>query len=220
VEALRLGLRAYRDLYDQIWWMLLALVAWWILNATVVFGPPATFLLFQEADPRQGIWEDRMGPRDWPRYLLSNWVRSWKIALCTLPVVFLLAFNLNFYGSSGRTLSFLTPLWFLLLIVAATASIVIFAVGGVLNQQAGDAIKNGGRITAIRFPSVLLIVLLTAILPLLVISATLQFTFPLFFLIPGLVAMAVSRYVLAATGEPLPNPNEPTDERKFERGKH
>ncbi|HQY29919.1 MAG TPA: hypothetical protein PK691_01460, partial [Thermomicrobiales bacterium] len=126
MQALRLGLRAYRDFYDHIWWMLVLLVVWWVLNVTIVFGPPATLLLFHLADPRQGVWEDRLTPRECARYLLDNWARAWKLWLATAPVLALVVFNLHFYGGSDHALAVLAPIWVVLLVVVAIGMITIF----------------------------------------------------------------------------------------------
>jgi hypothetical protein len=217
VQAIKLGLRAYRDFYDHIWWMLLVLVVWWILNVTVVFGGVATLLLFRVADPRQGIWEDRMGFRESSQYLLTHFTRGWKIELMTVPLVALVAFNLNFYGSGDHALAILNPVWLMLLVAFALATLVIFALGGVTERSAIDAWKTGIRMTLIRLPAVLTILLITAIMPFLLISTLLAFLYPLIFVLPGIVAIALSRYVLIAMNLAYPTPDEPTDERLREK---
>jgi hypothetical protein len=47
--------------------------------------------------------------------------------------------------------------------------------------------------------------------------ATYYVLLPLAFAIPPLVATAFSRFVLRATGTPLPEPNKPTEERLHEK---
>jgi hypothetical protein len=217
VHALKLGLRAYRDFYDQIWWLLLLLVLWWLLNVTVVFGPAATLLLFHEADPRQGIWEDRLGPRGSVQFLIQNFARGWKLALMTLPAVALVAFNLNYYGHADGALGALSPIWFLLLIVFAIATCVIFAVAAVTGEDATTAWKSGARITLVRMPALVMLILITAIVPAMILTSVLIFAYPLFFVIPGLVATALSRYALTALKLQAPSPNQPTEERLREK---
>jgi hypothetical protein len=72
-------------------------------------------------------------------------------------------------------------------------------------------------VTGARLPGALVLLLCTVIIPLLVIMATYYVLLPLAFAIPPLVATAFSRFVLRATGTPLPEPNKPTEERLHEK---
>jgi hypothetical protein len=217
VSALRLALRTYRDLYDHIWIMLLVTAVWWVLLITVIFAPPATLLLFRHADPRIGPWEDRPGLRESGEFLWAQLIRSWLITLATLPIIALTAFNLDYYGSGVSALSFLSPLWLVLLILAITATFMIFAVAGVTDLSPKQAIVAGARITGARLPAALVLLLFTAIIPVMAIVASLYVLFPLAILIPALVAIAFSTFVLKATRAPLPEPNQPTEERLHEK---
>jgi hypothetical protein len=217
LSALRLALRSYRDLYERIWVMLLVTTVWWVLLVTVVFAPPATLLLFRHADPRIGSWQDRPDIRESGQFLWSNLVRSWLITLVTIPVVALTAFNLDYYGTGNGPLAFISPLWFVLLLLTITAAFVIFALAGVTDLSPKEAIFAGARVTGARLPGALVLLLFTVIIPLLVIMATYYVLLPLAFAIPPLVATAFSTFVLRATGTPLPEPNKPTEERLHEK---
>jgi hypothetical protein len=217
LRTLRLGLRAWRDFYDQIWWMLLYLAVWWLLIATVIFGPAATLLLFHIADPRLGVWADRPTMRESARYLLDNLGRSWKICLATVPLVVLCAFNLSFYGESDNAIALLTPIWLALLALAVICTITIFAYGGVMESPAGVSIKLGAKVAAARLPQLLLLLLITLLIPYMVITPIVNYAFPLFIVLPGVTAIAVSRHVLDTLALEYPRPNDPTEERLHEK---
>ena len=165
MSALRLALRSYRDLYDRIWIMLLVSAAWWVLLITVIFAPPATLLLFKHADPRIGPWQDRPGLRESGEFLWAQFIRSWIVTLATLPIVALTAFNLDYYGSGVSALSFLSPLWLVLLLLTVTATLVIFALAAMTDLPAKQVIVTGARVTGARLPAALVVLLFTVIIP-------------------------------------------------------
>src|SRR6476469_3864236 len=150
VSALRLALRSYRDLYDRIWIMLLVSAAWWVLLITVIFAPPATLLLFKHADPRIGPWQDRPGLRESGEFLWAQFIRSWIVTLATLLIVALTAFNLDYYGSGGSALSFLSPLWLVLLLLTVTATLVILALAAMTDLPEKQVIVTGARVPGAR----------------------------------------------------------------------
>ena len=217
MSALRLALRSYRDFYDRIWWMLLLTAVWWLLLTTVIFVPTATLLLFKHADPRVGVWADRPDLRESGQILWSQLVRGWLITLATVPLVGLMAFNLTYYGGEDSGLSFLAPIWLVLLILGITATVTIFAVAGVTDSPAKEAIVTGARLTAVRLPAALMIIFVTVLVPILMITSTFYVLLPIGLVIPGVVATAFSKFVLKATGTPIPEPNKPTDERLHEK---
>ena len=217
MAALRLALRSYREFYDQVWLMLLVSLVWWLLLLTFVFAPSATLLLFRHADPRLGSWDERLDVAASGRYLWNQFVRGWTLALVTLPVIALTAFNLWFYSGSSSVLSALGPLWLVLLIVSVVASIIAFALAATTELPVKQVIVAAARITALRLPAVIIILLVTLVIPVLLITTTLYFLLPLLLMIPGIVATAFTRFGLLALGEPIPNPNEPTAERMHEK---
>ena len=212
MRALKMGLRAWKDLYDQIWWMLLYLILWWFLTVTVVFGPPAMLLLFHVADPRVGVWGDRLTLREVVQFLLSNFGRGWKVWLATVPIVALCVFNLTFYGGSDHAIAVLTPIWLALVVMAIVATIVIFACAGILGMSARESFKTGFKVTASRAPQLVLILLVTLFLPFIMFAWIITIAYPLTFVIPGVTALAMGRLVLDALGQEYPRPNEPTEE--------
>ena len=220
VRALKLGLRAWKDLYDQVWWMLLYLALWWFLTITVVFGPPALLLLFRVADPRQGVWGDRMNFGEVNRYLLDNLVRGWKIWLATVPLVALCIFNLNFYGGSDQTLAVLTPLWLVLLIMSTVGAIAIFAYAAIMETAAMESIKAGVKIATANLPKLIVILLFTLFIPFIFVSTVVLFAYPLTFVFPGVTALAMGRFILDAQDMDYPKPNEPTEELLREKRTH
>ena len=215
--TLKLALRAYRDYYDHIWIMLLMTAVWWCLVVTVAFAPSATLLLFRVADPRKGAWDDRIGFREASTYLWTEILRGWKLALATIPLVALLAFNLQFYGGSDGVFALLSPVWLLLLIIAVTSTLIIFALGGMTNLPAGAVVRKGWRVTGLRLPGALLVILITFIIPATIIGSVLYFILPVILVLPGILAIGLSRFVLKSLGEAYPEPNKPTEERLHEK---
>jgi hypothetical protein len=214
---LRLAIRSYRDFYDIIWWMLLATAIWWLMLISVVFAPAATLLLFRQADPRLGIWEDRPGLGEMGRYLIAQVGRGWLLALATVPLVALMAFNLNYYGGSDNAISLIAPFWLVLLIIGVTATLIIFALAALTGADAKSCLRDGLRLAGLRFPAALVVLLITLVIPGLILLTALEFLFPLVLALPGLVATAFSRFVIRAARIPHPNPNEPTEERLHEK---
>jgi hypothetical protein len=197
--------------------MLLATAAWWCLLFTVLFAPSATLLLFHVADPRKGPWDDRITLRESLTYLWSEVGRAWKLAGVTLPAVALIAFNLRYYGSSDGVFTLLAPIWLLLLIVGVAFTFTVFAVGGVTDLDAGSTLRTGLRIVAVRLPAALLVILITFVIPLTILTSVLYFLLPIVLALPGLIAIAMSRFALSAMGEAIPEPNKPTEERLHEK---
>jgi len=217
LTTLRLAIRAYRDFYDIVWWMLLATALWWLALISVVFAPPATLLLFRQADPRLGIWEDRPSLREMGQYLISQIGRSWVIALATLPLIALMAFNLAYYGGSGSAIAALAPFWLVLLIIGVVATLIIFALAALTDANPTTCLRDGLRLTGLHFPRALVVLVITFVIPALLLTSIFQFLIPLVLVLPGLVATAFSRFVLRVSRTPFPRPNEPTEERLHEK---
>ena len=217
MTTLRLALRSYRDFYDIIWWMLLATALWWLLLLTIVFVPPATVLLFRQADPRLGVWEDRLTFREMGLYLWSQLGRSWLLFCATIPLIALMAFNLGFYGGSDGATALLAPFWLVLLLIGMIAALIIFALAALTDTDAKSCLRDGLRLTGVHFPAALLVLVITFVIPVALLTTVLQFLFPLVLALPGLVATAFVRFVVRAARIPFPTPNEPTDERLHEK---
>jgi hypothetical protein len=217
VWALKLSFRAYRDFYDQIWTMLLYTAMWWLALVTVVLAPPATLLLFHVADPRKGPWEERITFREAIAYFWQNILRGWKLFAATGLPLALIAFNLQFYGGSDGIVALIAPIWLFLLIGGFAAFCVVFAVGGTTDDPAGTVLKRGLRVTGLRLPAILLVLMITFVLPSILITSVIYFLTPLVLALPGLLAVAMTRLVLPSIGEAIPEPNKPTEERLHEK---
>ena len=217
MTTLRLALRSYREFYDIVWWMLLATAIWAFLMISVVFAPPATLLLFRQADPRLGAWEERPSLGEMGRYLLAQFRRSWLLALATVPLLALMAFNLRYYGGSDGAISLLAPFWLVLLIIGFVATLIIFSLAALTDSDARSLLRDGLRLTGLHFPAALLVLVVTFVIPGLLLTSIFQFLIPMTLLLPGLVATAFARFVLRAARIPYPKPNEPTEERLHEK---
>lgn len=217
MTTLRLALRSYREFYEIVWWMLLATAIWWLSLITIVFAPPATLLLFRQADPRLGIWEERPSLRQMGRYLLAQFGRSWLITLATVPLLALMTFNLRFYGGSDGTFSLLAPFWLILLVIGIIATLIVFALAALTDANATQSLRDGLRLTGLYFPAALLVLAVTFVIPVLLLASVLQFMIPLALMLPGLAATAFTRFTIRAARIPHPRPNEPTEERLQER---
>lgn len=217
MRSKKLGLRAWKDFYDQVWWMLVYLAIWWFLTVTIVFGPPAMLLLFKVADPRMGVWGERMTFAEISRYLIEHLGRGWKLWLMTMPLIALCVFNLQFYGGSENALALLTPVWLALLILSVVCMITIFTYAAIMEAPAGESFKQGLRFAIAGLPRLIPILLITLFIPFIIVSTIVLFAYPLTFIFPGVTALAMGRYILEVQNLEFPRPNEPTAERLQEK---
>jgi uncharacterized membrane protein YesL len=211
VRFLRLVGRGARDTFDQFLPLILFSLAWWVAQPLVLTGPPATATLFAMADPRR-----QSSVPDWSDAIATFrlvFLRSWGVALWTVPLIAILLWNLLFFGGTEQTLAVLAPLWtlmiLLLLILAGYAQAVI----GILAAGVRDAFRAATFLLVSRPLTSLALLLFLIVL----FGVMLVLVVPLILIGPGLVASIVNRFVLAGLDIEVIDPNQPTPERSVEQ---
>jgi uncharacterized membrane protein YesL len=187
----------------------MASLSWWLAIFLVLPGPGATIALFQLVDPRLASELDRPGLRQSARVTLANLKRGWILALCTLPVLILLLYNLAYYNSLESRLAILAPLWVILLLLGLISTLSAFAMTSLFDQPATVALRHGILLSAARLPRALVTVVL---IWLLLFVGTLLVV-PLVMFLPATIAAISSRFVFDSLGVPVHDPLAPTDER-------
>jgi uncharacterized membrane protein YesL len=211
VRFLRLAGRGARDTFDQFLPLILFSLTWWVAVALVVTGPPATATLFAMADPRRQSsvpeWSDAVTT------FRQVFLRSWGVALWTIPLTAILLWNLLFFGGTDRTLAVLAPLWTLMILLLLILAGYAQAATGTLDVGVRDAFRAATFLLVSRpLTSLALFFFLVVLLGVMTILVV-----PLILIGPGLIASIVNRFVLAGLDIEVIDPNRPTPELSFER---
>lgn len=217
MNPLTITRRALRDCYENVLTMGIATAVWWVLVPTIVMIPPATLWLFTIADPRHGTDTPRPAFRESLTILFRSIGRGWLLAACTVPVLALTVFNVRYYGTSDGVIGVLTPIWLLLVVVAAVWTLTVFAVGALREHPLRRTLRISGQVVLYRMFTAAGVVLLTLIGPFLVLGSIGWFTVPLILTLPAITASALDRFVLNTLGVVIYDPNAPTPERAQER---
>ena len=217
MNPLTITRRALRDVYVNVGPMFVATVLWWVLLPTIVMIPAATLWLFSVADPRLGTDTGRPAFRESLSILFRSIWRGWQLAACTVPVVGLMVFNVRYYGSSDGVIGILTPVWLLLVAVAALWTLTVFALGALREHPVKKTLRIAGQIVLYRLFIGVAVLLLTLVGPFLLLGSLGWFTLPLIMMLPVIAASALDRFVLATLAIPIYDPNAPTPERVAER---
>jgi uncharacterized membrane protein YesL len=187
----------------------MASLSWWLAVFLVLPGPGATIALFQLVDPRLTSELERPGLRQSAQVTLASLKRGWILALCTLPVLILLLYNLAYYNSLESRLAILAPLWVVLLLLGLISTLSAFAMAALFDQPATVALRHGILLSAARLPRALVTVVL---IWLLLFVGTLLVV-PLVMFLPATIAAISSRFVFDSLGLSVHDPLAPTDER-------
>jgi hypothetical protein len=207
----RIALKGVSDTFEYLQPFIVASITWWIGCATIVLAPAATRALFRVADPRvisnlerPAVWGALRHPLGVPG--------AWKLFAVTVIPIGVLLGNLAFYSASDRGWSLLIPLWCVLLVMFALASLAAWSLLALLDQPAGHALRLSAAITLGR-PRQLFSTLLVAA-PVVVIGSLL--IVPLVLFMPALVAAISNRFTLEGLDIAIPDPLEPSEERRIE----
>ena len=221
-----------RDLYDQFAYFMLLSIVWVVAALPMFVGytllavtplffplaiftaflvPPATVTLYALVDPRRIV--DRPDLREIAHIFADSVKRSWMIAAATVPVIAILVWNANFFGGTDSYMAFLVPLWLVMAVFIFILMLYMFSLAGLMESGLRNAFRGGMYVLLTRpfvsmFLSLFILVtgfLFTAtVLPMVTIGA------PLF-------AAIVNRMVLTELKVPVIDPNQPTNERQWER---
>lgn len=207
MSALKLIGKGCSDTLEQLLRFTLLTLAWWLCVLLIVPAGPATIALFAMTDPR------RLGQEpDWSDALMAgrrSWRRGWLIVLATVPLMFVLVWNIRAFASSGSAVVVLEPLWLVLLLFIGSICAYALAVAALRDQPAAVALRQATQLVGAR-PFRALV--MAATIWLLVVVGTLLVV-PMVMFVPALVAAIVNRFTLDGLGIPVTDVLEPTEER-------
>ncbi len=211
IRFLKLIWRGFRDLFDQLLTFGMYSVLWWICVILVVPGPPATVALFSMCDPRRKVSQPDFS--DAVQVFKHSFRRSWGVALCTIPLIGILFWNLLFFSSSNHPLIALVPLWLIMLFLVYVVTLYAFSVAATMESGTRNAFRGAMYVLVSRpFVSIGLGMFMLALGSILVVTVL-----PMVLFGPSLMACIVNRFVLVALDVPVIDPDAPTDERQYER---
>jgi len=213
MQTLRMIGRGASDTLEHLLPFTLLTLGWWVCVLLIVPAPAAMVALAAMTDPRRSV--DRPEWREAVAAVRGALGRGWGVALLTLPVVAVLVANLSYYGDRVSRWGLLIPLWTLLLLIATAVTLQAFAVAGLTGAGAWPAVKQAVILTLLRPGRSLALVLFAVLLA--VIGGAL--VVPLVLFVPALVAAVAARFVLSGLGVPIPDPLDPTEERRAEEQK-
>lgn len=207
----RIALKGVSDTFEYLQPFMVASITWWLGCLTIFLAPAATRSLFRVTDPR--IISNLERPTVWAglRHPFSVG-GAWKLFFVTLVPIGVLLGNLAFYSASDRGWSLLIPLWCVLLAMFVLMALSAWSLLALLDQPAGHALRLAAAITLGR-PRQLFSTLLVAA-PIVLIGSLL--VVPLMLFIPALVAAISNRFTLEGLDIALPDPLEPSEERRIE----
>lgn len=224
--------RGARDLYDQFAYFMLVSFAWVLAAVPAFVGytllaisplmlpvalftaflvPPATVTLFALADPRRVV--DRPDLREIGHIFADSVKRGWVIALATIPALIVLIWNIIFFGGTGTTLAAFVPLWMVMFVFLFILMLYMFSLAGLMESGLRNAFR-GGMYVLISRPFVSVFLSLFVIVVGSVFTVTIL---PMITVGPPLFAAIVNRMVLTELKVPVIDPNQPTNEREWER---
>lgn len=210
MRFLRLFLRGLKDAYDQFVLLMIVSALWWVSAVLIVPGPPATIALFRMMDPRNAIETPEIA--DFFRIMRENFKTAWTVALFTVPVILVLAWNMLFFRNSDSAFAIMVPLWFVMIVIAFMLMLYAFATVASMESYPRNAFRGAVYLLVMwPFTAGLLFVLLALIGSLFAVLVL-----PLILFGPGTVAAVVNRFVLAGYDVEVIDPSSPTQERAYE----
>lgn len=232
MHFLKIFWRGVRDVYDQfVYFMMLsfgwvacaipALVGYTLLAVTPLFLPvtiftmilipPATLTLYSLTDPRRIV--NRPDFREITHNFAESFLRSWKIAIVTIPFLVVLLWNASFFGGTDSLLAAMVPLWLIMFVFLFILTMYMFSLGGLMESGPRNAFRGGMYVLVSRpFVSMFLSLAIMVLAFLFTVSVL-----PMLTIGPPLFAAVVNRMVLTELQVPVIDPNAPTDERQWER---
>lgn len=211
MRALRIVGRGLKDTYEHLFGFVIASVGWWLSVLLVVTLPAGTLALYMVTDPRRAV--DRPDVREVLAYLRSSIGRGLIVALVTLPLPIILLLNLYSFAGTNNWLSFLTPLWTVLLIIGLIVMFLTFSTMSLLSGDVKLSLKRAGYVAAAAPVRTLLVFFF-----LLVIGFFSYITVvPAILLAPAIIGAIINRLVLDVFEITIFDPTKPTEERQHER---
>lgn len=232
MQFLRIVGRGARDLYDQFAYFMMLSFGWVLTVVPLYVGytllaispllfplaiftaflvPPATVTLFALADPRRIV--DRPDMREIGAIFADSVKRSWIIAIVTITPLVVLLWNSVFFSGTESILAAFVPLWLIMFAFLFILTLYMFSLGGLMESGLRNAFR-GGMYVLISRPFVSLLLSLFV----LVVGTLFTFTvLPMVTIGPPLFAAIINRMVLTELKVPVIDPNQPTNERQWEK---
>jgi uncharacterized membrane protein YesL len=211
VRLLSLIWRGTRDCFDQMISFAMYSMLWWLCVIVIIPGPAATLALYAVCDPRRRI--DHPEFSDAVAVFRSGFIRSWKVALVTVPFLLILAWNLFFFAGTDHVLIALVPLWLIMFVILFVVTFYAFSRAATMESGPRNALRGAMYVLASRpFLSLGLSVVLLGVGSLFSVTVL-----PMVLLGPALFACIVNRVVLDTLGVPVIDPDSPTEERVVEK---
>lgn len=232
MHFLRIVGRGARDLYDQFAYFMMLSFGWVLAALPAFVGytliavsplmlplavftafliPPATLTLFALTDPRRIV--DRPDMREIGHIFADSVKRGWAIALATIPALAVLIWNSLYFGGTESVLAAFVPLWVIMFVFLLILALYMFSLGGLMESGLRNAFR-GGMYVLISRPFVSLFLSLFVIVVGTLFTAT---VLPMLTIGPPLFAAIINRMVLTELKVPVIDPNQPTNERQWER---
>lgn len=210
MRFLRLFLRGLKDAYDQFVLVMIVSVLWWVCALLVIPGPPATVALFRMMDPRNAVQMPELA--DFFRVLREHFRTAWGIAIFTVPVIVVLAWNMLFFRNTDSVFAIMVPLWFVMIAIVFVLMVYAFATVAAMESHTRNAFRGAVYLLVMwPFTAGLLFVLLTLLAGLFAVLVL-----PLILFGPGVSAAIINRFVLTGYDVEVIDPGAPTQERQHE----
>src|SRR5680860_1273278 len=205
-------LRGLGDTFENLLPFTIISLGWWLSVVLVIPAAGSTIALFAATDPRAVHSTRRPGIREGLHLTEYFLARGWMLFLLAAPLLGVATFNLWTYRNDDSVFTALIPLWIALLVVVAAVTAVTLSCIALFDDGISTGVRRAGSIVVRQtLPAVLI---LAALWGLLLISTVL--VVPLFLFFPALAGSVVNRFVLRALGIAIPDPLEPSEERRIE----
>jgi len=210
MRAFRLIGRGSSDTLEQLLRFTLLTLAWWLCALLIVPVGPATIALFAMTDPRR--LGDAPGWSEAVQIGRRSWRRGWLILLATMPLMFVLVWNIRAFATSSDQIVVLEPFWLLLLLIIGSICAFALSVAALLDLPTAMAVRQGAQLVGAH---PLRSIVMALALWLIVALGTLLVV-PMVMFVPALVAAIVNRFALDGLAIPVTDVLAPTEERERE----
>lgn len=226
--------RGVRDVYDSFMYFILVSLVFWLLCSPMIFGygflaitplyipiffltailvPPAMLVLYALVDPRDVV--NRMEWGEAFSLIRTEFIRSWKVAFISLVPLVMISWNILYFIGSGHMLELFVPLWIVMFVFLLVYTLYCYSLAGTHESGWRNSFR-GGMYVMVKYPFrsiflslftlVLGYVMTLSLLPMLIIG-------------PAFFAAIVNRFVFDALEVEVIDPDQPTDERSYEKAR-
>jgi hypothetical protein len=187
-------------------------VCWWLAVFLVLPAPGATIALLAATDPRVVNSTGRPDVGEAIELTGHYLWRGWLLVLMTLPLLAILGINLWSYRNAEGLAAALGPLWVALLFAIVMIAMLAISCIALFDDELARGIQRACSILARRpLPALLIAVLLVLFL-----AGCAVLVVPLVLFYPAMAGAIVNRFVLRTFGAAIPDPLDPTAERRAE----